>query len=69
LSDFGDMELQYADLTRTLKHPTLAQVKQFIHFPLMLPGHLPQGVGHAMSFTLIGSADGTYTFNVAEVRA
>ncbi len=69
LSDFGDMQLQYADPSRSLKHPTEAQVKQLINFPLMLPGHLPQGVGHAMSFTLIGSADGTYTFNVTKVRA
>lgn len=69
LSDFGDMEVQYADQSRSLKHPTEAQVKQFIHFPLMLPGHLPQGVGYAMNFTLIGSANGTYTFNITKVRA
>ena len=69
LSDFGDVQVQYTNLSRSLKNPTLAQVKQLINFPLMLPGHLPQGVGHAMSFTLIGSADGTYTFNISKIRA
>ncbi len=63
------MQVQYTNLSRSLKNPTEAQVKQLINFPLMLPGHLPQGVGHAVSFTLIGSADGTYTFNVTKVRA
>jgi hypothetical protein len=69
LSDFGDMQVQYTNLSPGLKNPTEAQVKQLINFPLMLPGHLPQGVGHAMSFTLVGSASGTYTFNVTKVRA
>ncbi|HEY6539996.1 MAG TPA: hypothetical protein VIZ18_03625 [Ktedonobacteraceae bacterium] len=69
LNDFGDMQVQYTDLAHSLKNPTEAQVKQLLNFPLMLPGHLPQGVGHAISFTLLGSADATYTFNVTKVRA
>lgn len=69
LSDFGNMQVQYTNLSRSLKNPTEAQVKQLISFPLMLPGHLPQGVGHAISFTLLGSANGTYTFNATKVRA
>jgi hypothetical protein len=68
LSDFGDMQVQYTNLAHSLKNPTEAQVKQLISFPLMLPGHLPPGVGHTVSFMLIGSANATYTFNVAKVR-
>lgn len=69
LSDFGDMQVQYNNLARSLKNPTEAQVKQLINFPLALPGYLPRGVGHAIDFTLIGSANATYTFKVAKVRA
>lgn len=69
LSDFGDMQVQYTNLAHSMKNPTEAQVKQLISFPLMLPGRLPQGVGHAINFTLIGSANATYTFNVSKVRA
>jgi len=69
LGDFGDMQVHYTDLAHSLKNPTEAQVKQLLNFPLMLPGRLPQGVGHAISFTLIGSADATYTFNATKVRA
>ncbi len=69
LSNFGDMQVQYNNLSRSLKNPTEAQVKQLINFPLMLPGRLPVGVGHAMSFTLIGSANATYTFNITKIRA
>lgn len=68
LGDFGTMQVQYTNLTRSLKNPTEAQVKQLINFPLLLPGRLPQGVGHAINFTLLGSASGTYTFNAAKVR-
>lgn len=69
LSDFGDMQVQYTNLSRNLKNPTESQVKQLINFPLRLPAHLPQGVGHAISFTLLGSANGTYTFNATKIRA
>lgn len=68
LSDFGDMQIQYNRIPASLRSPTQAQVEQVIDFPLALPTHLPQGVGHAMSFTLIGSAEGTYTFNTAKVQ-
>lgn len=69
LSDFGDMQAQYESVPDSLTNPTRAQAEQWIHFPLSLPGHLPQGVGHTLSFTLIGSAQGTFTFNVKTVRA
>ena len=69
LGDFGTMQVQYTDLPHSLKNPTEAQVKQLIDFPLLLPGRLPEGVGHAINFTLLGSASGTYTFKVAKVRA
>lgn len=69
LSDFGDMQVQDNNPSHDLKNPTQAQVEQSINFPLLLPGHLPQGVGHAINFTLIDGAEGTYTFNVSKVRA
>src|SRR5260370_37965716 len=52
-----------------MQHPTQAQVRQWIHFPLSLPSRLPAGVGQTIHFTLLSSADGTYTFNVAKVQA
>src|SRR5260370_27341077 len=52
-----------------MQHPTQAQVRQWIHFPLSLPSRLPAGVGQTIHFTLPGSADGTFTFNVAKVQA
>lgn len=69
LRDFADMQVQYNSVPDSLNNPTQAQVEQWIHFPLVLPSHLPQGVGHTMSFTLIGSAEGTLTFDVAKVQA
>ena len=48
---------------------TQAQVEQSLNFKLLLPGHLPPGVGHAMQFTLIKSANATFTFNAAKARA
>ncbi len=69
LRDFADMQVQYNSIPDNLSNPTQAQVEQEIHFPLSLPKHLPSGVSHTMNFTLIGSAEGTFTFDVAKVRA
>jgi hypothetical protein len=69
LRDFSDMQVQYNSIPTSMRHPTQVQVKQWIHFPLLLPGHLPQGVGHTMNFTLIGSAGGAFTFNASKAQA
>ena len=69
LRDFADMQVQYNRVPDNLDNPTLAQVEQEIHFPLLLPTHLPPGVSHTMNFTLIGSAEGTFTFDAAKVQA
>jgi len=69
MRDFGDIQVQYNRVPDSLNNPTQAQVEQWIHFPLLLPKHLPQGVGHTMDFTLISSAEGTFTFDVAKVQA
>lgn len=69
LQDFGNMQVQYETVPASMQHPTQTQVRQWIHFPLSLPSHLPAGVGQTIHFTLLGSADGTFTFNVAKVQA
>ena len=67
LQSFGDVSIP-GGLNDT-QQATQAQVEQSLNFKLLLPGHLPPGVGHAMQFTLIKSANGTFTFNAAKARA
>jgi Putative zinc-finger len=67
LQSFGDVSIP-GGLNDT-QQATQAQVEQSLNFKLLLPGHLPPGVGHAMQFTLIHSANGTFTFNAAKARA
>jgi Putative zinc-finger len=68
LQSFGDLTINSGNLD-SIQHPTQAQVEQHLHFKLLLPGHLPPGVGHAKQFTLIDNANGTFTFNAAKARA
>jgi hypothetical protein len=67
LQSFGDVSIP-GSLNDT-QQATQSQVEQSLNFKLLLPGHLPPGVGHAMQFTLINSANGTFTFNAAKARA
>ncbi len=67
LQSFGDVSIP-GGLNDT-QQATQAQVEQSLNFKLLLPGHLPPGVGHAMQFTLINSANGSFTFNAAKARA
>ncbi len=69
LQSFGDVNIDYSNQDSSIQHPTQAQVEQSLNFKLLLPGHLPPGVGHAMQFTLIDRAYGTFTFNTAKARA
>ncbi|MFL5654164.1 MAG: zf-HC2 domain-containing protein [Ktedonobacteraceae bacterium] len=68
LQSFGDVNINSGNLSN-IQHPTQAQVEQYLNFKLLLPSHLPPGVGHAVQFTLIDRADGTFTFNAAKARA
>ena len=67
LQSFGDVNIDSSNLN-SISHPTQAQVEQDLNFKLVLPGHLPPGVGQAMQFTLVDSANGTFTFNTAKAR-
>ena len=68
LQSFGDVNINSGNLDG-IQNPTQAQVEQFLNFKLLLPGHLPPGIGHAMQFSLINSENGTFTFNAAKARA
>jgi hypothetical protein len=68
LQSFGDVNINSDNLS-SITHPTLAQIEQDLNFKLMLPDSLPSGVGPARQFTLIDSANGTFTFNSAKARA
>ena len=67
LQSFGDMNINPGNLDN-IQNPTQAQVEQSLHFKLLLPGHLPPGVGHVMQFSLINSEKDTFTFNAAKAR-
>jgi hypothetical protein len=67
LQSFGDISNNSGNLD-SIQNPTQAQVEQHLNFKLLLPGHLPPGVGHAMKFSLINSENDTFTFNAAKAR-
>lgn len=46
-----------------------AQVKAAIHFPLLLPSHLPAGVKATPRFDLFGGETATFTFNATKAEA
>lgn len=68
LQSFGTIHIQ-SDNLNSIQHPTQQQVEQNLNFKLLLPAQLPSGVGHAVQFTLIDRANGTFTFNAAQARA
>ena len=68
LQKFGDVSFNYPD-QNSIQHPTQAQVEKNLSFKLLLPGQLPQGITHEAQFTLIDSANGTFTFRAAQARA
>ncbi len=68
LQSFGDLTINPGG-PNSIQQATQAQVEQNLSFKLLLPGHLPPGVGHAMQFSLIDRVDGTFTFNAAKARA
>ncbi|HLI08177.1 MAG TPA: zf-HC2 domain-containing protein [Ktedonobacteraceae bacterium] len=68
LQNFGDINIQSGNLN-SIQHPNQKQMEQDLGFKLLLPAQLPPGVGHAVQFTLIESASGTFTFSAAQTRA
>jgi Putative zinc-finger len=68
LQSFGDVNIDSNNLN-SISHPTQAQIEQDLNFKLLLPGHLPSGVGKTVQFTLVDSANGTFTFSAAKARA
>ena len=68
LQSFGTVNIQSDNLS-SIQHPTRKQVEQNLGFKLLLPTQLPPGVGHAVQFSLIDRASGTFTFNAAQARA
>lgn len=68
LQSFGTINIQSDNLS-SIQHPTQQQVEKDLGFKLLLPAQLPPGVGHAVQFSLIDRAHGTFTFNAAQARA
>jgi hypothetical protein len=68
LQSFGNVNINFDNLN-SITHSTLAQIEQDLNFNLLLPDSLPSGVGPARQFTLINSANGTFTFSAAKARA
>ena len=68
LQYFGELNVTTGNLA-SITHPTQAQIQHDLSFNLILPGHLPPGVGPARQFTLVDSSEGTFTFNAEQARA
>jgi hypothetical protein len=68
LQNFADVNINSGNLD-SIQNPTQRQVEQSLNFKLLLPSYLPPGVGHARQFSLINSANGTFTFNATKARA
>jgi hypothetical protein len=68
LQSFGEVNINSDNLS-SITHPSKAQVEQDLNFKLLLPDHLPSGVGQAVQYSLVDSAEGTFTFNAATARA
>jgi hypothetical protein len=62
-------EVDQSNFDPSVQFVSESQVKQAIHFPLLLPGHLPPGVGQSPSFALTGGGVVTFVFKAAMARA
>lgn len=68
LQSFGNIQISY-DRNVLPKNPTQAQVEQSIHFPLLLPSHLPTGVSGVAHFMLINNGQGKFVFDATKAQA
>ena len=71
LQNFGHVDYQNLshNLTTGGDQMTEAQVKDAIHFPLLLPTHLPKGMSSTPKFALFQGGNATFIFDAAEARA
>ncbi len=67
ITKYGDVDQQ--DFDTGLQPMSEAQVRQAIHFPLLLPSHLPPGVGQTVRFALNSGGRVTFVFRVGKARA
>jgi hypothetical protein len=67
IARYGDIDQNNFDTS--LQPASAIQVKQTIHFPLLLPGHLPPGVGQNASFALMNGGVVTFVFRASMARA
>lgn len=70
LQNFGHVDYQNLshNLTTGGDQVTEEQVKDAIHFPLLLPTHLPSGMNSTPKFALFEGGTATFTFDTAEAR-
>jgi hypothetical protein len=68
LQNFGRIDYQNMGRGMT-SDQTEEQVKDAIHFPLLLPTHLPAGVSSTPKFSLFEGGNATFTFDATEARA
>lgn len=70
LQNFGRVDYQNLSQSLTTGGDQAAQeqVKDAIHFPLLLPTHLPAGVSSTPKFALFKGGNATFTFDAAQAR-
>ncbi|MHB8596186.1 MAG: anti-sigma factor family protein [Ktedonobacteraceae bacterium] len=66
LQDFGTAKLQGANMKDNL---TEAQAAQLVHFHILLPTYVPNGVSGILQYSVMTGGDVTFTFNSASTRA
>ena len=67
ITKYGDVNQQ--DFDTSLQPSSEAQVKQLLRFPLLLPTHLPPGVGSTARFAVNNGGMVTFVFRAAKAHA
>ncbi len=67
LANFGTVHVTPLKFT-TLTNPSKAQVEQYIHFPLLTPHTLPQGVSNTPQYHIFDGGYATFTFDATKAR-
>lgn len=66
LQDFGTAKLQGANMKDNL---TEAQAAQLVHFHILLPTYVPNGVSGILQYSVMTGGNVTFTFNSSSTRA
>ena len=66
LQDFGTAQLTGGNMTGNV---TAAQAEQLVHFHILLPGYVPNGVSGKPDYSVMTGAQVTFTFSSASTRA